>query len=42
MMVADDPNYHTAEDRTEYIQPNRLADIGEVGLGMIDTLLTSR
>ena len=41
-MVADDPNYHTAEDRAEHIQPRRLADIGEVGLAMIDTLLTNR
>ncbi|MEE8345992.1 MAG: M20/M25/M40 family metallo-hydrolase, partial [Dehalococcoidia bacterium] len=41
-MVADDPNYHTSEDQAEHIQPNRLAEIGEVGLAMIDTLLTSR
>jgi len=41
-VVADDPNYHTAEDKAEHVQADRLAEIGEVALAVIDTLLSGR
>ena len=41
-VVADDPNYHTAGDRAENVQATRMADIGEVGLAVIDALLSGR
>lgn len=37
-----DPHYHTSEDHAEFVQGNRLAEIGEVGLAVIDALLTER
>ena len=42
VVVADDPNYHTAEDRAEHVQPARMAEIADLGLAVIDTLLGSR
>ena len=41
-VVADDPNYHTAEDKAEHVQADRMAEIGEVALAVIDTLLSGR
>jgi len=41
-VVADDPNYHTAGDRAEHVQPTRMAEIADLGLAVIDTLLGSR
>ncbi|MEE8385520.1 MAG: M20/M25/M40 family metallo-hydrolase, partial [Dehalococcoidia bacterium] len=41
-VVSDDPNYHTAEDRAEHVQPARMAEIADLGLAMIDVLLGSR
>lgn len=40
--VGDDPDYHTAEDRAEHVQPTRMAEIGDLGLAMIDILLAAR
>jgi aminopeptidase YwaD len=40
--LADDPHYHTSEDKAEYVQATPLAEMGEVGLAMIQTLLASR
>jgi aminopeptidase YwaD len=42
VVVADDPNYHTAEDRAEHVQPTRMAEIADLGLAVIDVLLGSR
>ena len=42
VVVADDPNYHTAEDRTEHVQPTRMSEIAALGLAVIDILLGSR
>lgn len=42
VVVADDPNYHTAEDRAEHVQPTRMAEIADLGLAVIDILLGSR
>jgi len=36
-----DENYHTAEDKFEYVSETRLAEAGIMGLGMIETLLAS-
>jgi aminopeptidase YwaD len=36
-----DANYHTAEDKFEFISETRLAEAGIMGLGMIETLLSS-
>jgi aminopeptidase YwaD len=33
-----DPRYHTADDRIEFIQPERLTQAGEIGLGMAAAL----
>ncbi len=41
-VVADDPNYHTAEDLAEHVQPTRMAEIADLGLAVIDALLGSR
>ncbi len=38
----DDPRYHTAEDRAEHVQPTRMAGIAEVGLAVIDAVLSGR
>lgn len=35
-----DPNYHTAADRFEFVRQDRLQTAGDIGLGMIDRLLT--
>jgi len=40
--LADDPNYHTSEDKAEYVQATAMAEIGEAGLGMIEALLARR
>jgi aminopeptidase YwaD len=40
--LADDPHYHTSEDKAKYVQATLMAEIGEVGLSMIETLLASR
>lgn len=40
--VADDPRYHTAEDRAEHVQADRMAEIADLGLAVIDILLGSR
>ena len=42
LTLADDPHYHTSEDKAEYVQATPLADIGEVALAMIQALLASR
>jgi Zn-dependent M28 family amino/carboxypeptidase len=34
-----DPNYHTAADRYEFLQPDRLKVAGQIGLMMADALL---
>jgi aminopeptidase YwaD len=39
--LADDPHYHTAEDKSKYVQATLMAEIGEMGLGMIEELLAS-
>ena len=36
-----DENYHTAEDKFEFVSETRLAEAGIMGLGMIETLLAS-
>jgi aminopeptidase YwaD len=40
--LADDPHYHTSEDKAKYVQATLMAEIGEAGLGMIEALLASR
>lgn len=40
--VADDPDYHTAGDQIDNVRATRMAEIGEAGLALIDTLLGSR
>jgi aminopeptidase YwaD len=40
--VADDPNYHTATDQAQHVQPTRMAEIAEAGLAVIDVLLSGR
>jgi aminopeptidase YwaD len=42
LFIADDPNYHSADDEAENVRPARLAEIGETGLAVIDTLLAIR
>ena len=42
VVVSDDPNYHTAEDRAEHVQPTRMAEVADLGLAVIDVLLGSR
>jgi len=37
-----DPRYHTAQDQAEFVQGDRLAEIGEVGLAVIEALLEAR
>jgi aminopeptidase YwaD len=37
--VADDPNYHTAEDKPEHVRATRLAEIGSLAVAVIETLL---
>jgi len=37
-----DPHYHTPEDRAEFVQGGLLAEIGEVGLAVIEALLEAR
>ena len=39
--LADDPHYHTAEDKSKYVQATLMAEAGEMGLGMIEELLAS-
>ena len=39
-VVADDPNYHTAEDRAEHVEPSRMAEAADLGLAVIDVLLS--
>jgi aminopeptidase YwaD len=34
-----DPHYHTAEDAAEFVQKNRLAEIGALGLAVIEALI---
>jgi aminopeptidase YwaD len=41
-VIADDPHYHTAEDRVENVQSALMAEIGDLGLAVIDVLLSSR
>jgi aminopeptidase YwaD len=36
-----DPNYHTAEDRLEFVEEQRLAEAGALGLATAQALLTS-
>jgi len=40
--LADDPHYHTAEDKSKYVQATLMAEAGEMGLGMIESMLASR
>lgn len=40
--IADDPNYHTAGDEAQHVQPTRMAEIGRTALAIIDVLLSSR
>jgi aminopeptidase YwaD len=42
VVIADDPNYHTAEDRAEHVQITRMAEIADLGLAVIDLLLGGR
>ena len=37
-----DPHYHTAEDQAEFVQEERLAQVGEVGMSVIEALLGGR
>jgi aminopeptidase YwaD len=37
--VADDPNYHTANDIADNVRATRMAEAGRLGLDMIDALL---
>jgi aminopeptidase YwaD len=37
-----DPNYHTAGDQERLVQGDRLTQIGELGLAVLETLLTTR
>jgi Zn-dependent M28 family amino/carboxypeptidase len=34
-----DPHYHTAKDRIEFVQPERLTQAGEIGLEMVAALV---
>jgi aminopeptidase YwaD len=36
-----DPNYHTSDDKFEFVQESRLGQAGLIGLGMIEQLLAS-
>ncbi len=38
-VVADDPSYHTVEDRAEHVDPGRMAEAADLGLAVIDVLL---
>jgi aminopeptidase YwaD len=40
-VISDDPNYHTANDRAEYVQSSRMAEVGGLALAVIDGLLSS-
>jgi len=40
--LADDPHYHTAEDKSKYVQATQMAEAGEMGLGIIEDLLARR
>jgi aminopeptidase YwaD len=35
-----DPNYHTSQDASAFVEPERLQDAGELGIATIDALLT--
>lgn len=39
--VADDPNYHTANDISDNVRATTMAEIGEVGLAAIEALLAA-
>jgi aminopeptidase YwaD len=41
-VVADDPRYHTAEDKSQHVEPSRMAEIGDAGLAVIEELLRGR
>ena len=41
-VIADDPNYHSAGDQAEHVQPTRMAEVADLGLAVIDLLLSSR
>ncbi len=34
-----DPNYHTAQDRADFVRPERLQLAGDLGLGLVERLL---
>jgi aminopeptidase YwaD len=36
-----DENYHTSEDKIEFVEEERLGEAGTIGLGMIEQLLAS-
>lgn len=38
----DDPNYHTAQDRPEFIDRDSLTEVGRLGLAVIEALLDGR
>jgi aminopeptidase YwaD len=38
---SDDPNYHTAEDRAEYVDADRLAAAGQLALALLDRIATA-
>ncbi|MSQ15437.1 MAG: M20/M25/M40 family metallo-hydrolase [Dehalococcoidia bacterium] len=38
---SDDPNYHTAEDKAEYVDPNALEQAAKVAMGVIEALIES-
>ena len=40
--LADDPHYHTAEDKSKYVRATQMAEAGEMGLGIIGGLLARR
>jgi hypothetical protein len=41
-VIADDPNYHTAGDRAENVRATTMKEAGDVGLAVIETLLSGR
>jgi hypothetical protein len=37
-----DPNYHTADDRFEFVEEKRLAEAGAIGLATAQALLAAQ
>ena len=36
-----DPNYHTSQDASAFVEPDRLKDAGDLGMTTIDALLAA-